>query len=361
MAALNILCLVGSPVDAFFCELSELYTRGCLAALNDPSRYAFTLAHVSPGAVWRLPASLDLAAIEAAQPLDFPGAVSALSARRLDVGLPQMFCRPGMTAYRALFELLGLPYLGNAPEQMALTADKWAARAVVAAAGVAVPRGERLTPGMQPTMAPPCVVKPVSADNSDGVTFVQGPAEFPDALAVAFKLGDAAIVEAYVPLGREVRCGVLERHGSLQCLPLEEYYVDAAARPIRRRVDKLKRDAEGGLTLAAKTQHESWIVPAHDPIVPAVYEAARRCHIALGCRHYSLFDFRIDDAGRPWFLEAGLYCSFSPQSVIVTMAAAAGISAAALFDGIAAEALLTAPDMPTRFSARSAGAPKLIV
>ena len=29
-------------------------------------------------------------------------------------------------------------------------------------------------------------------------------------------------------------------------------------------------------------------------------------------------------AGTPWFLEAGPYCSFSPQSVVVTMMRAAG-------------------------------------
>ena len=27
--------------------------------------------------------------------------------------VPQMFCIPGMTAYRALFDVLGIPYLGN--------------------------------------------------------------------------------------------------------------------------------------------------------------------------------------------------------------------------------------------------------
>ena len=58
---------------------------------------------------------------------------------------------------------------------------------------------------------------------------------------------------------------------------------------------------------------------------------ARKCHAALGCRHYSLFDFRIDPDGKPWFLEAGLYCSFARQSVICTMAQAAGVDPPELF------------------------------
>jgi D-alanine-D-alanine ligase len=65
-----------------------------------------------------------------------------------------------------------------------------------------------------------------------------------------------------------------------------------------------------------------------------VWEEARRCHRALGCRHYSLFDFRIDPDGRPWFLEAGLYNSFARRSVIPTMAAAAGTSLPELFSAM---------------------------
>ena len=61
-------------------------------------------------------------------------------------------------------------------------------------------------------------------------------------------------------------------------------------------------------------------------------QAARRAaHRALGCRHYSLFDFRVDPTGRPWFLEAGLYCSFASTSVVAVMAAAAGIPLDRLF------------------------------
>jgi D-alanine-D-alanine ligase len=48
-----------------------------------------------------------------------------------------------------------------------------------------------------------------------------------------------------------------------------------------------------------------------------VVTPVRAAHQALGFRQYSLFDFRIDPDGRPWFLEA-VYCSFAPDSVIVT-------------------------------------------
>ena len=88
----------------------------------------------------------------------------------------------------------------------------------------------------------------------------------------------------------------------------------------------------------AKDSTRSWIVDPADPITPTVWDAAAACHRALGCRHYSLFDFRIDPAGNPWFLEAGLYSSFAPQSVISTMAAAVGIPLSTLFSTMVRQA-----------------------
>ena len=143
----------------------------------------------------------------------------------------------------------------------------------------------------------------------------------------------------YVELGREVRCGSVERDGRLVCLPLEEYAVDSTRKPIRPYHDKISRGSDGGLNLVAKDAGHAWIVDPSDPVTPAVWEAAAACHRALGCRHYSLFDFRIDPAGRPWFLEAGLYSSFARTSVISVMAAAAGTPLDELFAGLLGEAI----------------------
>lgn len=330
---LRVLHLVGSAVDEFFCDLSRLYAADCLQATADPERYEFHIAYVTPDGRWRFPAGLGPAELAAAPPMPLPDAVRVLSGLGIDVMVPQMFCVPGMTRYRALFDLLAIPYLGNRPEVMALGADKAAARAVVAAAGVAVPAGEQLRPGDRPTIGPPAVVKPVDTDNSVGVTLVREPAGFDAALQDALAHSRSALVEEFVPLGREVRCGVVERAGELVCLPIEEYSMDAGSKPVRLAEDKLGRTADGGLELRAKTAGRAWMLDAGDPITGAVRAAARTAHLALGCRHYSLFDFRIDPDGKPWFLEAGLYCSFARTSVVAMMADAAGTPLRELFRG----------------------------
>jgi D-alanine-D-alanine ligase len=340
---MRVLHLVGSVESDFMSELSRLYARDCLTSIGDPDRYETHVAYVAPDHRWRFVADLSPAAIAAAPPLTAAEAIARVVALSPDVMVPQMFDLPGMTSYRALFDLLGIPYVGNAPETMALTAHKVRAKAVVAGAGVAVPTGEVVSAGDRPMLEPPAVVKPVDADNSLGVTLVRDRTEFAQAVTEACSGGGEALVEQYVELGREVRCGILVRDGVLQCLPLEEYAVDPAVKPIRDQTDKLRRDAAGQLSLVAKDSTRAWIVDRDDPACPAVWEAARRCHRALGCRHYSLFDFRVDPAGRPWFLEAGLYCSFAHQSVLATMSAAAGLPVDGLFAVVLDNALGTSP------------------
>lgn len=323
----RVLHLTGSPTSDFHADLSRLYAADCLDATRDEERYETHVAWVTPDGRWRFPVDLSRAAIDAAEPLPVGEAIGRVTALDPDLMVPQMFCLAGMTAYRALFDVLGIPYIGNAPNVMALTADKARARAVVAAAGVDVPDGELVRAGERPTIPLPVVIKPVDADNSVGVALVREPDELDGALAAALEHGDVALVEAFVPLGREVRCGVLERDGELVCLPLEEYRVDG----VRTAEDKIVRHDDGDLRLMAKDGASAWIVDPDDPICAPVFELARRAHVALGCRHYGLFDVRVDPDGRPWFLEASLYCSFARQSVLCVMAEAAGTTPAELF------------------------------
>ncbi|MBD2676682.1 MULTISPECIES: ATP-grasp domain-containing protein [Nostoc] len=324
MSVLRILHLVGSAQNDFYCDLSRLYAQDCLAATAE-LHYDSTIAYITPDGEWRFPTSLSREDIAQAKPMPVFEAIEFIAAQNIDIVLPQMFCIPGMTYYRALFDLLKIPYIGNTPDLMAITAHKARTKAIVEAAGVKVPFGELLRQGDVPTIAPPVVIKPVSSDNSLGVTLVKDAAEYDAALEKAFEYADEAMVETFIE-GREVRCGIIVKDGELIGLPLEEYLVDSHEKPIRTYADKLKKTDDGNLGFAAKGNNKSWILDPNDPITQKVQEVAKKCHQALGCRHYSLFDFRIDSQGQPWFLEAGLYCSFAPKSVISSMAKAVGIS-----------------------------------
>jgi len=337
---MKILQLVGSPTSSFCEKLSCLYAKDSIDALS--SCYDFIIAYVNKEG-WRFPTSLAKEDIERAEVLSLADAVNKIKTIEPDLALPQMFCLSGMTTYRSFLSLMNVPYIGNRPDLMALTADKAKTKAIVATAGVKIPQGEVLNRNDQPSLPPPVVVKPINADNSIGVSFVQKVDEYPTALELAFSQSDRVLVEEFIP-GREVRCGIVEVGGDLVCLPLEEYYLDDRY-PIRTVASKIKTNETGELYLTAKEQSKAWIVnPDTDSITKSVWEIAKRCHRVLDCRHYSLFDFRISPRGEPYFLEAGLYCSFSPKSVIVTMARAKGIDLKTLFDQMIAETLKTLPD-----------------
>ena len=325
MSKLRILHLVGSAQNDFYCNLSRLYAQDCLTGIADQLLYDFEIAYITPDLLWRFPPSLSSEDIAITKPMSLFKAIEFLTARNIDLVLPQMFCIPGMTHYRSLLDLLKIPYIGNTPDIIAITAHKARAKAIVAAAGVKVPRGEILRSGDIPTIKPPAVVKPASSDNSLGVTLVKDATEYETALKTGFEYAKEVIVEEYIELGREVRCGIIVKDGELVGLPLEEYLVNPYEKPIRNYADKLQQGDDGNLYLTAKDNIKAWIVNTHDPITQKVQEMAKKCNQALGCRHYSLFDFRIDPNGEPWFLEAGLYCSFAPKSVISSMAKAAGI------------------------------------
>ncbi len=347
MKVLRVLHLVGSAVSEFYCDLSRLYAQNCLENTADPARYEFHIAYISPmGEMsapsneerqWRFPTSLNAEAIAAAHPLTLAEALLRLSELQIDVMVPQMFCIPGMTQYRSLFDLLGIPYVGNTADLMAVVADKAKTKAIVAAAGVAVPAGEVILAGHFPSIDFPLVIKPMNADNSLGVTLVKNAANYDLAVQKALTYGEQVLVETFIELGREVRCGIIVQAGELVCLPLEEYALNPDDRPIRSYDDKLKQNNDDKLDFAAKSSEKSWIVDPIDPLTARVWAIAKKCHIALGCRHYSLFDFRIDPQGQPWFLEAGLYCSFAETSVLSAMAKASGISLDQFFQSILQE------------------------
>jgi D-alanine-D-alanine ligase len=339
MPRLRVLHLVGSAVSDFYCDLSRLYAQDCLENTANPAYYEFHIAYISPDGQWRFPTFLHPEAIAVARSLSIAEAVQVLTNLHIDVVVPQMFCVPGMTQYRALFDLLNIPYIGNPSEVMALVADKAKTRAIVAAAGVRVPDGEVLRAGDCPHLDFPLVIKPLNADNSLGVALVKDAADYDAALQTALTHSHEVLVEQFIELGREVRCGVIVQAGQLVCLPLEEYALHPDTRPIRSYADKLKQNDDGNLDFAAKDSTKSWIVDPSDPITEDVWAMARKCHTALSCRHYSLFDFRIDPQGQPWFLEAGLYCSFAETSVLSAMAKASGIPLDSLFQSMLQSAL----------------------
>jgi D-alanine-D-alanine ligase len=168
-------------------------------------------------------------------------------------------------------------------------------------------------------------VKPCNEDNSRGITLVMKQEELAAAIEYAFGFDSRVVVDEYIA-GREVRCAVLEEEdGTLTVLPKLEYFLEN----IRTSAHKLATDDKGKLSKNAVTEAKKdgdRQCPADlSPVLHRrIEEAVMNAHRTLNCRHYSLFDLRIDADEQPYILEACLFCSFSPVSVIPSMAKHAG-------------------------------------
>ncbi|CAF1569147.1 unnamed protein product [Adineta ricciae] len=344
MLSLRVLHLVGSTYNDFYCGLSYRYAEGCLEnTVNVSSIKRFQIAYITPDSYWRFVSSLKQEVIDAAKPMCLVDAMQYIKKEGFDLVIPHMYCIPGVTYYRALFDLLRIPYIGNTSDVMALTAHKGRTKAVVAAAGVKVPAGELIRRGDVPTVQPPVVVKPVSADNSLGISLIRNMKDYSVALENAFQHADEVLVEKFIEPGREVRCSIIVKDGQLVALPLEEYLLDINDRPIRDFAVKFPELDDNGKFIGYPEDDvgKHWITNINDPITQGVQEMAKICHRALGCRHYSLFEFRIDPNGEPWFLEAGLFCSFGDGGGLSLMSKAAGISLEDLIQTMIKEAMNT--------------------
>lgn len=325
-----VLHVIGSRSGTYYEGVSRYYGRECMESVEgDDVRFKHHAAYVHLDGSWTLDGS--------SKKMSFGDAINAIEQLCIDVVIPHMFDYLGMTAYRAVFDALGLDMVGCSAEALALSTHKGRAKAVVEQAGVKVPRSMTFVRGEErgvdrSSLTFPVVVKPCEEDNSMGVEIVRDPAELTAALEAAFQFGDEVLVEQYIPLGRELRVGIIEEaDGTLRMLAVTEYILHEKTAPIRRPEDKLSTNTEGVPEGLATSGRKTPADDINDVLRSRLYFAATQSHRALGCKDYSVFDFRVDPNDEVFFLEACLYCSFAPKSALVTMADASEIAHPSLF------------------------------
>jgi D-alanine-D-alanine ligase len=342
---IRALHLLGSSASEFYFDLSVAYGRTC-AEFEGLSRDKFThnFAVVHPSGEWSFPASMDSTEVAEAPRMNIADALQKITqaSPAYDLVVPHMFCVEGMTKYRGLMEMLGLEVLGCPSDVCLMANDKYVTKQVCNAAGVTTPRGELLLRSQLPAdiekvkediltrWSVPFIVKPAREDNSFGVSLVKTEDDVVRCLENAFKYDQRVLVEQYIA-GREVRVVALEWENgdgmTLEILPKIEYFLE----DIRTHEKKFStQDGKMGNTDDDPAKAIMGARVAGDRQCPADLEPevherldflAKTAHAALGCKYYSLYDVRIDENGICYLLEAALFCSFSPLSVVVGLAA----------------------------------------
>ena len=215
----------------------------------------------------------------------------------------------------AIFELLGISYTGNRPLALALCQKKPHAKALLAAAGLPVPRGivvERgaVALGADLALRYPLIVKPAFDDASGGIDAGSVVADRAQLDArVSLVVGEhkmPALVEEFIE-GREIHCAVLGNDPP-QALPLYEMQfkdggVDNDGRPLphiityRAKWDPYSRDYYAMESKCPVDDLEA-------EVVASIQALAIRAYQVLGCRDYARVDMRLDPkTGEAFILE----------------------------------------------------------
>lgn len=212
---------------------------------------------------------------------------------------------------QALFDLCGVRYTGTGQLGSAVAMDKDVSKRLFRDHGVRTaewlmaPAGVRQ---VQDTIGFPVVVKPSKQGSTVGLTLVREPSGLEPAIAEAFKYDDEVMLEQFIS-GRELTVGILG-HEALpigEIIPKHELY-----------------DYECKYTKGMAVEE----FPARlDPVVAQRVQAqAVLAFKALKLRGYARIDFRLDDSGDCFCLEANTLPGMTELSLIPQAAAAAGIS-----------------------------------
>jgi D-alanine-D-alanine ligase len=224
---------------------------------------------------------------------------------------------------QAMLDLAGLTYTGSSHTASAAAMDKDLSKCLFRAAGVPTP--DWLMAGADPEpdaktvgtkLGWPLIVKPNRQGSTVGLSLVHSPKELYSAMGRALSYDAEVMLERFIA-GREFTVGVLEG----KALPVGEIIAPGEV------FDYQSKYQAGGarevfpadLSAAQTTQLQRYAV---------------QVHVALKLGIYSRVDFRRDQAGGFWCLEANSLPGMTATSLLPQAARAAGIEFAELLERI---------------------------
>jgi D-alanine-D-alanine ligase len=218
---------------------------------------------------------------------------------------------------QALLDLTGMPYIGSGMLASAMAMDKDISKRLFRDAGVPTPPWLMAPVTVQDVLEMtgfPTVVKPSKQGSTVGLTVVKRPEDLNAAIAEAFRFDDEVMIERFIP-GRELTVPILAD----EALPVGEIIV-------QREIFDYESKYQPGMA---------------DEVFPAdltgeqtvtIQFLALKAHRALKLSGYSRIDFRLDEEGTFWCLEANTLPGMTAASLFPKGAAAAGISFPRLCD-----------------------------
>jgi D-alanine-D-alanine ligase len=225
---------------------------------------------------------------------------------------------------QSVLDLAGMAYTGSNHIASAAAMDKDLAKRLFRSVGV--PTADWLMApttreAVSATLGWPVVVKPNKQGSTVGLSVVREAAKLGDAIDRALRYDDEVMVERFIG-GREFTVGMLDG----VALPPGEIITPGEV------FDYESKYQSGGARE---------VFPAEMPAAESalIQDYARRAHGVLKLGSYSRIDFRRDQAGGFWCLEANSLPGMTATSLLPQAAKAAGIEFPELIDRICRGAL----------------------
>jgi D-alanine-D-alanine ligase len=245
-------------------------------------------------------------------------------------------------AVREVLELVGVPYVGSAPDACRVAFDKPVAKVVAARAGLHTPASVTLPhetfrelgaaavmDSITKVLGVPLIVKPAKGGSALGCTVVRTPEDLPGAMVNAFAYGDTALVERLVE-GLEVAVSVVDTGEGPRALPVVSIEPDGGV------YDYTARYTAGST---------EFVVPAKlpDEVAAECARVAVAAHEALGLRDLSRSDLIVAGDGTAWFLEVNVAPGLTETSTVPLAVEAAGLGLGGLVTDLVRVAMTRAP------------------
>ena len=212
---------------------------------------------------------------------------------------------------QAFLDLMGIPYTGSCHQGSANAMDKDVSKRLFRLAGIPTPEWVMLPVSetvIRQKIGFPVVIKANKQGSTVGLTIVERTVDIESAVETAFLHDDEAMAEQFVP-GREFTVGILD-NGALavgEIIPKRSFFFDYQS-----------KYQVGGA-------EEIFPADLSDKQTKEVRELALRAHETLKLKGYSRVDFRMDNQGKFWCLEANTLPGMTATSLLPQSAAAEGL------------------------------------
>jgi D-alanine-D-alanine ligase len=335
------------------------YDISCASAVSivrylDRARYEVTPIRITPDGYWAIGKDdPSISVLDVPTLLELTPSPESPTERNLvagvetlvdvDVAFPAFHGRYGEDGtIQGLFDLIGVPYVGNGIAASASGMDKSWTKALLRGAGLTVTGGLVLHGGTddayevsesdRAAIGLPAFVKPAREGSSVGITRIDDWDQLAGAIATARSNDDKVLLEPAV-IGREIDVAVLElADGRLECGPPLEIVVPNG--------DWFDYDAK--YITGGALRFPDDLEPA---VVELLHDQARRVFRTLSCSGLLRVDFfvrTVDGEVEPVINEVNTFPGFSSKSQVPSIWARAGIEFPRLLD-ILIQTALTGP------------------